>query len=179
MSGFLGADGSKMTERGKRGGWTRIWWTPPRSLRPTRLYEWIIAKTSANLDQETMLSLTEDALATQIRMFGADSAPTANGRSAVARQLEKMGRLTEARVLREEVFAAYVRNRGPEDWDTVDAEEALAQNLIRSAMPTDARPLAEHVHNARVRDLGPDHELTRRAESWIQRIDRADEDGQV
>ena len=111
---------------------------------------------------------------TQVRMFGVDGGPTANGRAEVARQLESMGRWVEARVFWEQVVAAYRRNRGADDLMTVQSEEFLALNLAKSGLHQDAINLMDHVVAVYRQALGPDHEETTRAIRFRERIKALD-----
>jgi len=110
-----------------------------------------------------------------IRQFGPDGGPTANARADVAKQLEKMGRFAEARLLREEVVAANRRHRGDEHQLTLEAEEWLIVNLRDSGLLKEARSLCSQNREARLRKLGPDNEATVRVSRLLETIDKRSE----
>jgi hypothetical protein len=127
---------------------------------------------SAGEDPEKVLRRLKRVLDLQIKVFGVDGGPTAKARFQVAMQLEKMGRLAEARVFLNEVVAAYSRNRGADDRYTLEYEEWLAANLMKSGLMDQARPLMMHVCDVRSRTLGPDDDGTKRARRRLAAIDR-------
>lgn len=119
--------------------------------------------------------MVEEALAIAIRRYGPDSGPAARGRGAVASQLERMGRFTEARLLREEAFAAYRRNLGDDDEETLSAEASLAVNMSKSGLRDEARPHLKHAYEVRLRTLGPEHELTEWTGRWLSSLNYEDD----
>ena len=125
-----------------------------------RWAERALEKLNAKQDPESVLALYEEALKRQIRAHGDDSGPAANARSDIAKQLESMDRLDEARIYRQEAFDAYSRNRGVEDPYTLGAEEWLAVNLARCGLPAEATTHIDHVIEVRTRTLGPDNDET-------------------
>jgi hypothetical protein len=137
-----------------------------------RWAEKAIERLDANEDPEHVLERRQKVLDRQIRVHGVDGGPTANARGDVAKQLEEMGRLVEARVLREGAVAAYRRNRGADDLFTVDSEEWLAANLMKSGLSGEARPLVVHICEVRLRALGPADEKTERACRRLAVIDQ-------
>jgi hypothetical protein len=119
--------------------------------------------------------MREEALAIAIRRSGPDSGPAARGRGEVATQLEKMGRFTEARLLREETYAAYRRNAGDDDEQTLIAETLLGLNMREAGLREEARGHFRHVYEIRLRTLGPEHELTQWTERWLASTERGDD----
>jgi len=95
----------------------RGWWKAPKWVgRLTgRPIDWLAIKLQGKLEEleqqepdpdQAALERTEAFLARAIRLFGPDGGPTAGAKADVASQLEKMGRLTEAQLLREAVLEA-------------------------------------------------------------------------
>ena len=124
-------------------------------------------------DPEEVLQRYEKLLDRQIRVHGVDGGPTANARGMVAKQLEKMERLVEARVLWEQTVAAYRRSRGADDIYTMEYEEWLAANLMKSGLRREARPLVVHICDVRLRTLGAGNEATIRAQRRLEVLDGA------
>jgi hypothetical protein len=148
--------------------WKALDTGPARSSR-----EWAeraLEKLHAKQDPESVLALYEKSLERQIRVHGVDSGPAANARGDVAKQLESMDRLDEARVFRQETFDAYTRNRGVEDPYTLGAEEWLAVNLARCGLTADAIIHIEHVIEVRTQTYGPDHQDTVEARELRRKI---------
>lgn len=152
------------------------WWKTPKWLRAHG--NWVRRVSEGLVKDEApewRVKQLEDVLAAQIRLFGLDGGPTANARDDLAKQLEGMGRFTEARILREEVFAANQRHRGDEDSDTLTAEERLALNLANSGLTEDAKPLLAHICEVRLRTLGPEHKDTQRVARVLKRLVKPDD----
>ena len=145
----------------------RGWHTSPRWVDSlfSKAKKW--AFRTANYTPEEALEAAESGLTLQIRLYGPDGGPTAASRGDVARQLEQLGRLTEARLLREESFAAYQRRLGDEHRYTLDSELWLGMNLKPSGLPHDARSHFAHVCEVRRRILGPDDQQTQLAERFL------------
>jgi eukaryotic-like serine/threonine-protein kinase len=145
----------------------RGWHTSPRWVDSlfSKAKTW--AFRTADYTPEEALEAAEKGLALQIRLYGPDGGPTAASRGDVARQLERMGRLTEARLLREESLAAYQRRLGVEHRYTLDAELWLGMNLKAAGLPEEARSHFVHVCEVRRRILGPDDEQTHLAERFL------------
>jgi hypothetical protein len=150
----------------------RGWSNPPKLLKKLgeRAHN-LAERMNKNDPPEELLHRMEVLLARQIRLFGLDGGPTANARGAVAKQLERLGRLPEARLLREEILAAQRHHRGAEDPQTLNAELWLAINLRNQGLPEDARPFFVHVCEARRRVLGPDDEETVLADKYLASLD--------
>jgi hypothetical protein len=125
------------------------WWTRPKWLKAIGYWAGGVAERLAK-DQspESRLQQLEGLLVRLIRRHGPDGGPVANGRTAVAIQLEMMGRSTEARLLREQTLASYRQHRGDEDPNTLIAEEGLAVNLTNSGLREKATPLVAHLCEA-------------------------------
>jgi hypothetical protein len=117
-------------------------------------------------DPEARLELYERSLADMIRLYGPDGGPTAKGRANVAKQLEAMGRLAEARLLWVEVLKAFRKHLGEDHPDTLDVESWLVQNLSSSGMTDATRLGARHLYAARLRVNGPDDKET----LWVERL---------
>lgn len=162
------ADTDQTWWKGRRG---RLLQTGPMQAS-RRWAEKAIERLDAKEDPEHVLERRQKVLDRQIRVHGVDGGPTANARGDVAKQLEKMGRLVEARVLWEEALAAYRRHRGPDDRYTLECEAWLASNLMRSGLYGEARPLLAHVCDVRSRELGPDDEDTKDAFRQLALIDQ-------
>lgn len=159
----------------------RGWWKAPNWVgRVTgRPVVWLTAKVDGKLEEldqeepdpaQAALDRTEARLTRMIRIFGPDGGPTAAARAEVASQLEKMGRLTEARLYREAALEANRNHFGPEHIDTLTAEWWLAVNLYGEQMFNEAKPLAVHASDGLRSQLGPDDERTIEIEklrSWI------------
>lgn len=149
-----------------------FWYSTPRVLEPVQS---LVSKVSAWLgtkrDDEWWLKLHEDRLAKLIRRHGVDSGLAATARKDIATRLEHLGRVDEARLLREEVVAAFRRNRGNDDPYTLVEEEWLAHNLAMSGLAEQARVVALHIYEVRQRDLGPVHKDTIRAEALLSSIE--------
>jgi hypothetical protein len=120
---------------------------------------------------EHKLELAENLLAQEIRLVGPDGGPTSRARADVAKQLERMGRLTEARLLRQEVLDANRHHLGDEHPYTLGAEMWLGANLRDSQLLEEARPLFAHVCHVRRHTLGPNDERTLEAESYLASLD--------
>jgi hypothetical protein len=165
------ADSDKTSWRGRRG---RVLRTGP--MQASRGWaEKALERIEAKEEPEHVLERRQKVLDRQIKVHGIDGGPTANARGDVARQLEKMGRLVEARVLWEEAVAAYRRNRGADDEYTVQYEERLATNLAKSGLSGEARLLVAHVCDVRLRTLGSENEETKRALRQLAAIDADDQ----
>jgi hypothetical protein len=136
-------------------------WKPPRWRHPIgRWAERNAERLAQNESPEWRLRVVENALARAIRRFGPASGPAARGRAEVAKQLEIMGRLSEARLLRQEALAAHRLNLGADDEQTLVTEALLALNMRRSGLLEEAKAHLTHVYDVRLRTLGPEHELT-------------------
>jgi hypothetical protein len=118
------------------------------------------------------LRRSESRLSFQIRIFGPDGGPTSKARSAVARNLEKLGRHSEALLLREEVFAANRRHLGIEHPFTLQAEGSLALTQRAIGNVDEARRLFAHTYEIRMRTQGPDNEKTIKSKLWLDAIER-------
>lgn len=154
------------------------WWKPPRWMHPFGvLLRKVAERVSENRGPEFRLDYMEDSLATVIRKFGPDSGPAARGRASVANQLESMGRLAEARLLREEALAAHRRNVGDDDEQTLVAEGWLAVNLVKSGLREEAKAHFSHVYEVRLRTLGLEHELTQWIGRWLASTDTEGDSG--
>lgn len=157
-------------ERTKGGHWHDI----PKPLRP---FHALLGKLLASLtryrsdDDELWLKLHEDRLVTLIRRHGSDSGPANTARADIATRLEQLGRLDEARLLRQEVVEAHRRNRGDDDFHTLIQEEWLVRDLRALGEREQARALAVHIHEVRNRDQGASHKDTLRAEALLRSID--------
>jgi hypothetical protein len=126
-------------------------------------------------DFERFIEMHERIVAKAVRTFGPDGGPTSNARHHLAIELERSGRLAEARLLHEEVLAAHRRHFEPEDPNVLAAEEHLAVNLYQSGMYEQARPLFTHVRDARERSLGSDDPATLRPAKWLAAIASIDQ----
>jgi hypothetical protein len=126
-------------------------------------YRWAqnwIKRYEVDKDPDQLLEMKRGILDRQIRVHGVDGGPTANSRADVAKQLDRMDRHDEARLLWEQIVAAYHRNQGSDDLSTVHYEEWLAVNLIESGRVDEGRVLLEHVYNVRLAALGSEDEAT-------------------
>jgi hypothetical protein len=128
---------------------------------------------SKRLDPEDRLQVAEAALASVVRRRGGDSPLAAQARAEVARRLEDLGRLTEARLLRENAVATYSHVFGSDHPSTLTHKLMLVRNQHGARSFEEARLMAVDVHNVSLQVLGGDHETTKRAEDWIRRIDEA------
>jgi hypothetical protein len=117
-------------------------------------------------DGEARLELLEESLGDQIRIFGPDGGPTADARARVAKQLEAMGQMAEARLLRVEVLTTYRKHMGEDHPTTLIMEAWLVNNLYLSGMTESARMGAKRLYEARLRVSGPDDENT----LWVKRM---------
>jgi Tetratricopeptide repeat len=153
------------------GGWVVLphWLEAPLGKIRKKLESFVYRGTP-----EESLEAAEDILRRQIRIFGPDGGPAAVGRANVAKKLEDLGRLDEARLLRREVVAGYKRHLGDGHIYTLSAELALGINLKTSGMSDEARDLFTHVHEERTRVLGPDDEATLTASRWLTSMDYCD-----
>jgi hypothetical protein len=136
------------------------------------LRDWLDQKASASASPEQALEMAEKHLHRQIRIYGPDGGPTAVGRANVAARLEALGRLDEARLLRQEVFDGYARHLGGDHPYTLSAELALAINLTKSGRPDEARIILVHVYDERKRILGPDDDATQTVSRWLATLDK-------
>lgn len=109
---------------------------------------------------ENRLQQAESILNRQARKYGSDGGPTASARADVAQILERMGRFSEARLLREKVLSDYRRHYGETHEWTLDAEFWVAPDFAKDGLPTGARELGDHVYESRVHAFGPDHKET-------------------
>jgi hypothetical protein len=169
--GVLGYPGGP-TIQGMGGHDGRGWWVNPKALGTVA--EWAgkaADRLSKRESPEQRLKRMESALAMQIRIFGPDGGPTARARAAVAEQLEGMGRLTEAQLLRQAVLNANRRHLGDEHPHTLIAEGWLAINLRDQGLGEAARPLFKHVYEVRRRTLGPGDQQTVQAERYLASVD--------
>ena len=116
-------------------------------------------------DPDARLAVYEESLADLIRLYGPDGGPTAKGRANVAKQLETMGRLAEARLLWLSP-SAFRKHLGRDDPMTLDVDTWLVRNLSMSGMTEPAKVGAEHLYAARLRVNGPDHKDT----LWVERL---------
>jgi hypothetical protein len=160
-----------MSQAAGKGRWKPARWRHPIGRWTKRVSD----RLAKDQSPEWRLKMLENALAMTIRRNGPDSGPAARGRGLVAEQLEQMGRLTEARLLREEALAAHRRNVGDDDEQTLIAEAELALNMAKSGLREEAKVLYGHVYEVRLRILGPEHELTQRTERRLASWDSEDE----
>jgi hypothetical protein len=142
------------------------WWIGPEWVRDigSRIEKTVEARLPD--DPEARLGLYEKSLADLIRVYGPDGGPTAKGRAKVAKQLETMGRLAEARLLWVEVLSAFRKHLGSDHPATLDVESWLVRNLSVSGMTEPARLGAGHLYAARLRVNGPDDKET----LWVERL---------
>lgn len=153
---------SEVVAEGRDSGW----WIGPKWVQGVGSRVEKAAEALLPENPEKRLEWYEASLRDQIRLYGPDGGPTARCRANVAKQLESMGRLAEARLLWMEVLSAFQKHLGKDHPATLDVESWLVRNLSSSGMTEAARMGARHLYAARLRVNGPDDKET----LWVERL---------
>ena len=116
----------------------RSWkFSPPLWL--ARFAGWMLLRLERNMDPESQVDWSQNALATNQRRWGVESRPAVNAMEVVSHRLDRAGRTDEAIILHMNAFSKRSTTQGPDHPDSAQFRKDVSQRCLQLSPATTKR----------------------------------------